>query len=609
MRSHGMIVLSASTLLLAAAAGVAAVAGTARAAAPAAGLESRRAALRALLDEQWQYHLKVSPEFASYIGDKRYDDQLSDLSQAEIDRELAKARDFLARFEAVDTAGFPEQEALDKTLMVRNLRELLDEARFKPWEMPVNQLSGIHIEAPTLVAVLTFAGAKDYDDLVARYRKLPVAFDQTVEQMRKGLADGLMPPKFLLEKVAVQAAAIAAQKPEDTAFAEPLAKFPASVPAAEQARIRQAMLAAIRDDVLPAYRRFAGFVKNEYAPRGRAEAGMWSLPDGAARYAFQVKANTTTDLTPEQIHQIGLRQVAEIERQMTAIAARLGAADLVSFNAKVQGDPALRARSREQILDLYRGYIDGMYAKLPELFGRLPKAKVAVVPVEAFREKEAPGANYQPGNDDGSRPGRVQVDTYDPTARKTISMESTAYHEGVPGHHLQISIAQELPTLPPFRQHGVYTAFVEGWALYSERLGKDVGFYTNPYNDYGRLQDEMLRAIRLVVDTGFHYKRWTREQVVQFFHDHSALDEVEVQNETDRYIVWPGQALAYMVGQLKILELRDRARRELGARFDVRAFHDEVLGAGALPLDVLEARIDRWIAAGKGAAPQGSSSK
>jgi uncharacterized protein (DUF885 family) len=351
--------------------------------------------------------------------------------------------------------------------------------------------------------VLTFTGVKDYDDLVARYHKLPVAFDQTVEQMRKGLADGLMPPKFLLEKVADQAAAIAGQKPEDTAFAEPLAKFPASVPAAEQGRIRQAMLAAIRDDVLPAYRRFAELVKSEYAPRGRAEAGMWSLPDGAARYAFQVKSNTTTDLTPEQIHQIGLRQVAEIERQMTAIASRLGYADLKSFNAKVQGDPALRARSREQILDLYRGYIDAMYAKLPELFGRLPKARVEVVPVEAFREKEAPGANYQPGTIDGSRPGRVQVNTYDPTARKT-------------------------------------------------------------------------------------------------------LDEVEVQNETDRYIVWPGQALAYMVGQLKILELRDRAHRQLGARFDVRAFHDEVLGAGALPLDVLEARIDRWLAASKGGASQGA---
>jgi uncharacterized protein (DUF885 family) len=602
MRIHATLMLSACAMLLASAA--AAV----QAAAPAGDLASRRAALKALLDEQWQFTLKTNPEFASFLGDKRYNDQLKDASAAGIERQLAKSRELLTRFEAVDTTGFPEQEALDKVLMVRNLRETLAAARFKRWEMPVNQLDGIHLDMPELVALLTFTGVKDYDDLLARYRKLPAAFDQTVDTMRKGMADGLMPPRFLLEKVAAQAVAIASQEPEDTSFAEPLRQFPAAVPAAEQGRIREAMIAAIRDDVLPAYRRFADFVTTEYAPRGRTEAGMWSLPDGAARYAFEVKTNTTTDLSPEQIHQIGLRQVAEIEQQMMAIAKRLGYADLKSFNAKVQSDPELKARSREQILELYRGYIDGMYAKLPSLFGRLPRAKVEVVPVEAFREKEAPGANYQPGTLDGTRSGRVQVNTYDPTSRKTISMESTAYHEGVPGHHLQVSIAQELPTLPPFRQNGFYTAYVEGWALYSERLGKEVGFYTNPYNDYGRLQDEMLRAIRLVVDTGFHYKRWTRDQVVQFFHDHSATDEVEVQNETDRYIVVPGQALAYKIGQLKILELRDRARRQLGPGFDIRAFHDEVLGAGALPLEVLETRIDQWIAARKGAAPHAGKS-
>jgi uncharacterized protein (DUF885 family) len=590
------LVLSTTALLLVAALAAAAV----HAAAPRSDLESRRSALKALLDEHWQYTLRTNPEFASFLGDKRYNDQLSDLSRAAVERDLARQRDFLARFEAIDTAGFPEQEALDKVLMVRNLRERLEGARFRDWEMPVSQVNGIHLDAPQLVAALTFNDAKDYDDLVARCHKLPVAFDQTMDDMRLGQAEGLMPPKFLLEKVAVQAAAIAAQKPEETAFAEPLAKFPAALAAAERQRIRSALLAAIRDEVLPAYRRFADFVKNQYAPKGRSEPGLWSLPDGTARYAFQVKSNTTTDLTPEQIHEIGLRQVVAVEAEMTAIAARLGYHDLKSFNAKVNADPELRAKSRQQILDLYRGYIDGMYAKLPQLFGRLPKAKMVVEPVEAYRENEAPSAQYQPGAPDGSRPGRVQVNTSNPAERKTITVESTAYHEGVPGHHLQIAIAQELPVLPPFRQNAFYTAYVEGWALYTERLGKDVGFYTDPYNDYGRLNDEMLRAIRLVVDTGLHSKRWTRDQVVKFFHDHSAQDEVEIQNETDRYIVWPGQALAYKIGQLKILELRDRARQALGARFDIRAFHDEVLGAGALPLDVLEARIDRWLAAQKG---------
>lgn len=612
MRIQRALLMSAGTLLLAPAA-PAAVQSSARGSGtappasaptrPAADLESRRAALKALLDEQWQYNMKTNPEFASILGDKRYNDQVSDLSAAAVERDLARERDFLTRFEAIDTTGFPEQETLNQVLMVRNLRSDLDGARFKDWEMPVNQIGGIHLELPQFPSALTFVSVKDYDDLTARYRKVPVAFDQVMDNMRRGMADGLMPPRFLLEKVVAQVASLAAQKPEDSPFAEPLKKFPAGVSAAEQARIRAAMLGAIQDAVVPAYRKFGDFLKNEYVAKGRTEVGMWSLPDGAARYAFAVKTRTTTDLTPEQIHQIGLQQVAEIEKQMLTIAARLGYKDLKSLNAKLQIDPALHAKSREQILGLYRGYIDGMYAKLPALFGRLPKAKVLVIPTEAFREKEASGAEYQLAAPDGSRPGRVEVNTSDPTSRKTISMESTAYHEGVPGHHLQLSIAQELPTLPPFRQNGGYTAYVEGWALYSERLGKEVGFYTNPYNDYGRLQDEMLRAIRLVVDTGLHAKHWSRDQVVTFFHDHSATDEVEVQSETDRYIVWPGQALAYKVGQLKILELRERAHRQLGAKFDIRAFHDEVLGAGALPLDVLEARIDRWIAAQKEGAP------
>jgi uncharacterized protein (DUF885 family) len=571
----------------------------------ASDIEARRAALRALLDEQWQYTMKANPEFASILGDKRYNDQLTDSSLAGIERDLAQQRAFLDRFEAIDTTGFPEQEELNKTLMVRNLRQGLEGARFKTWEMPVSQIFGIHIEAPQLPSALTFTTAKDYDDLIARYRKLPTTFDWTVEHMRHGLADGLMPPRFVLDKVAQQVAAIAGQKPEDSPFALPLQKFPPAVPAAEQERIRAAMIGAIRDQVLPAYRRFADFVAHEYAPHGRTEPGIWSLPNGADLYAFMAKTETTSDLTPEQIHQLGLQQVAEIEQQMTALASRLGFASLQAIKAKVQDDPELRAKSREQILQLYRGYIDGMYAKLPQLFGRLPRAKVLVEATEAFREKEASAAEYQPPAPDGSRPGRVQINTSDPTSRKTITMESTAYHEGVPGHHMQLAIQQELPTLPPFRQNGGYTAFIEGWALYSERLGKEVGFYTNPYNDFGRLQDEMLRAIRLVVDTGLHYKHWSRDQVVQFFHQHSTTDEVEVQTETDRYIVGPGQALAYKIGQLKIIELRERARHELGAAFDIRAFHDEVLGAGALPLDVLEARIDRWIAGQKGGAAAG----
>jgi uncharacterized protein (DUF885 family) len=573
--------------------------GAAPAAQKPSDLQTRRDALNRLLAENWEYSLSTNPEFASILGDKRWNDKLSDNSDAAIQADLAKAKDFLARFEAIDTTGFPEQEALNKALMVRNLRNGLEGARFKGWLMPVTQISGIHLEIPPFPSYLSFTSSKDYEDLITRAHKIPVVFDQTVEHMRQGMAAGLMPPKFLLEKVVTQVEGVAAMKPEDSPFAEPLTRFPKDMPEAEQQRLRTTLLAAIRDDINPSYARFAKFLREEYVPKGRTEVGLWSLPDGEARYAYRVKMSTTTDRTPEEIHQTGLKEVARIEGEMLQLAKKLGYSDLKSLNAAIEKNPDLHAHSRQQIIDLYKQNIDAMYTKLPQLFGRLPKGKVEVLPTEAFREKEASGAEYNQGTPDGSRPGRVMVNTSDAEKRKIINIESTAYHEGVPGHHMQIAIQQELPTLPPFRQQGNYTAFAEGWALYSERLGKEVGFYQDPYSDYGHLQDEMLRAIRLVVDTGLHYKHWSRDQVVQFFHDHSAIDEVEVQSETDRYIVWPAQALAYKVGQMKITELRERAQKALGAKFDIRKFHDEVLGAGALPMDVLEARIDAWIAAQK----------
>ncbi|HEX8138609.1 MAG TPA: DUF885 family protein [Pyrinomonadaceae bacterium] len=566
---------------------------------PGADLEARRKQLNDLLAEQWEYTLRTNPEFASILGDKRFNDQVSDFSQKAIDEDLAKTREFLARFEAVDITGFPEQEALNKQLMVRQLKESLDNARFKGWEMPVNQISGIHLQAPQLAAFLPLTSVKDYEDYITRLRKFPALLDQTIIQMRKGMAEGLMPPKFLLEKVVTQAEGIGSQPPDKSPFAQPLTKFPKEISEAERKRLSEQMLTVIREQVNPAYLKFARFVKEEYAPKGRIEPGIWSLPDGAARYAAAVKSSTTTNLTPEEIHQIGLREVARIEKEMMEIAAKLGFKDLKRLNAAIEKDPRLHPTSREQILEIYRKHVEEMRREMPKLFGRLPKAQVEVRQTEAFREADASGAEYNQGSPDGSRPGYIMVNTSNPTSRKTITMESTAYHEGIPGHHLQISIQQELPTLPPFRQQGGNTAYVEGWALYSERLGKEVGFYKDPYSDYGRLQDEMLRAIRLVVDTGFHYKRWTRDQVVQYFHDHSATDEVEVQSETNRYISWPAQALGYKIGQLKILELRERSKRELGEQFDIRQFHDEILGAGSLPLDVLEARINNWIAAKK----------
>jgi uncharacterized protein (DUF885 family) len=573
-------------------------------AAPTAGapsVDERRKALDALLAEQWEWVMRIAPEFASILGDKRYNDRWSDTSSAAIAARHEERKAFLARFEAIDTTGFPEQEVLNQQLMVHNLRSAIEGQRFEDWLMPVDQMGGFHIQLPQLAPLLTFTSAKDYQDYITRLRAVPGLFDQVTEHMRTGMEKKLMPPRFLLERAVGQAEKLGKTKPEESPFAVPLTKFPDSIPAEEQKRIREELLAAIREQVLPSYVKFTAFLRDEYAPRGRTEFGVWSLPDGEARYAYAVKEMTTTELSPDEIHEIGLREVARIEEEQAAIGTKLGFKDLDAFRKHIRSNKKLHAKSRKDILDRYQKYTDRMYGELPKLFGRLPKQKMIILPVEEFREKEASGAQYFQGIPDGSRPGMVRVNTSDAKKRLTIDMESTAYHEGVPGHHMQIAIQQELPQLPPFRQQAHFGAFIEGWALYSERLGKEVGFYEDPYNDYGRLQDEMLRAIRLVVDTGLHHKHWTRDQVVKFFHDHSTIDEPSVQSETDRYIVWPGQALGYKIGQLTISRLREKARTELGDKFDVRGFHDEVLGAGALPLDVLETRIDAWIARARSA--------
>jgi uncharacterized protein (DUF885 family) len=567
-----------------------------------ATVDARRKALDALLAEQWEYKMRTSPLYASILGDKRWNDKIDDFSQEAIDQDLAETQKFLTRFEAVDTTGFPDQGALNKALMIRDLKDQLEGARFKPWEMPVDQNSGIHIDLPQLVSVLSFHTVKDYDDYISRLNQVPRAFDETMVQMGKGMAENRMPPRFLLEKVVDQANGIATQPPDKSPFAQPFSNFPKEFSVADQKRLRDAGLAAIRDSVNPAYARFTKFVREDYAPKGRTEVGVWSLPDGDAYYAYRVKESTTTSLTPEEIHQLGLAQVKEIEARMLGVAQQLGFKDVKSLDASIQKDTKLHGQSRQQILDLYRKYIDQMYVKLPDLFGKLPKAKVQVMPVEEFREKEASAASYVDGTPDGSRPGHVMVNTGDFQNRLLLDVETTAYHEGVPGHHLQITIAQEMPDLPPFRQHEYYTAYTEGWALYSERLGKEVGFFQDPYSYYGHLQDDMLRAIRLVVDTGLHYKHWSRQQVVDFFHEHSAQDEPNVQSETDRYIAWPGQALGYKIGQLQIMKLRQYAKEQLGDKFSIRDFHDQIIDSGALPMDVLETRIHSWVAANKGNA-------
>ena len=561
--------------------------------------EDRGKALHALFHDYWEASLKNQPEFASMMGDKRYNDQVSDYSVKAINDWLAAEQEFLMKLAATDPTGLSDQDKVSRDLLLRDLAEDQESAEFKEWEMPVNQMGGIYATYPQLVAQLSFTTSKDYDDWIARLHVIPKAFDQVTADMSIGIDDKRVPPKYLLEKTLEQVKQLASEKPDDSPLALPLKKFPASISTAEQARIKTEMLAAITKEVLPAYNRFARFLEVAYIPVGRTDPGISSLPDGAKYYQFVIHRTTTTNLTADQIHQIGLDEVKKDEAEMLAIAQKMGFKDLKSFQASLKTNPKLKPASPAALLDAYRAYLTPMQAKLPQLFGKLPKAPFEVVAVPSYLEKNSSTAYYQQGAPDGSRPGRLFIDTYNASDRNLDAVEAIAYHEGLPGHHLQVSIGQEQQGVPEFRKFDDYSAFSEGWGLYAERLGKDVGFYQDPYSDYGRLEGDIWRAIRLVVDTGVHSKHWTRQQMVDYFHDHSAIDETDVQSEVDRYIAWPSQALAYKIGQLEILALRDRAKKELGDKFDIRAFHDQVIDSGAMPLDVLEERITAWIATQK----------
>ncbi|MDS7928542.1 DUF885 domain-containing protein [Acinetobacter sp. V102_4] len=559
-------------------------------------------ALNQLLQEQWEYTLKNNPETATTLGDLRYNDRWTEVSKNQIEKDKKSTQNFLKRFEAIDSTGFSATDQLNKDLMIYQLKETLKNYDLKLYEMPFNQMWGLHLQFPGFISSIPFDNAKQYQDYISRLKQIPLILDQGTQLAKQGQKDGLMPPKYLIEKVAKQINSIAAPAGKDSVFASPLKQFPKNISKAEQERLSREMLQAIDQHVRPAYQKLGAFIQKDYLPYGRQHEGIWSLPKGDELYRFYVENNTTTLESPENIHQLGLKEVARIETEMLKIAKAQGFNDLKSFQQSLKTNPAVFPKSREEILEIYRGYIAQMQPELPKLFGLLPKNKVEVLPVEQYREKEAAGAEYHQGTPDGSRPGQVYVNTGDFSERSKISMEATAYHEAIPGHHMQIDIAQNLPNLPMFRKQPNHTAYIEGWALYAEQLGKDVGFYKDPLSDYGRLSSELFRACRLVVDTGVHYKKWTRQQMIDFMRDHSALDEPDIQAEADRYIAVPAQALAYKMGQLKILELRELAKHELGDRFDIKAFHDMILNAGTLPLNILDARIKNWIKEQKAAA-------
>ena len=551
----------------------------------------RLAAQNAVFEEQYESDLRNFPERATAFGDYRYNDKLADRSLDAIAQYHKTDQAFLARIEAIPSTGFSDQDQLSHDLLVRVLQQRIADFDLKEYEMPINQQNGVHTSLADLPLSVPLDSVKHYEDYIARLHQIPRVLSQTTEVLRAGMKDKLMPVRFLLEKLPVQCQGIIEADP----FLLPTKKYPASISVEDQKRLTQQITDAISVDVIPAYKLFADFLRTVYAPEGRTTLAVTSLPDGQKRYENDIYGRTTTRMTPDEIHQLGLREIDRIQAEMIVIAKKEGFADLAAFRASLKTNPKYVPTSAEQILEDFRHYIAQMEPKLPELFTLLPKSPVTVEAIPAFQSAAA--THYVTGTPDGKRPGRVVVATSNFAERSLIDDEAIAYHEGIPGHHMQLSVQQQLTGLPKFRLHGLgFNAYTEGWALYAEQLGKEVGFYQDPVSDYGRLSSELFRAVRLVVDTGIHSKGWTREQVVDFFRKSGAVDEPTIQSETDRYIAWPAQALSYKLGQLKIRELRERARKELGAKFDIRSFHDEMLDGGTLPLDLLEARTDKWIA-------------
>jgi uncharacterized protein (DUF885 family) len=551
----------------------------------------RLAAQSALFEEQYETDLRNFPERATAFGDYRYNDKLADYSLDAVAQRHKTDEGFLTRLQAIPSTGFSDQDQLSHDLLVRVLQQRIADFDLKEYEMPINQQNGIHTSLADMPLSVPLDSVRHYEDYIARLHQISRVLSQTTEVLRAGMKDKLMPVRFLLEKLPVQCQGIIDADP----FLLPTKKYPASISLEDQKRLTQQITDAINTDVVPAYKTFAAFLRTEYAPQGRTTLSVTSLPDGQKRYENDIYARTTTHMAPDEIHQLGLREIDRIQAEMIAIAKKEGFADLAAFRPSLKTNPKYIPTSAEQILEDFRHYIAQMEPKLPELFTLLPKSPVTVEAIPAFQSAAA--THYVTGTPDGKRPGRVVVATSNFAERSLINDEAIAYHEGIPGHHMQLSVQQQLTGLPKFRLHGLgFNAYTEGWALYAEQLGKEAGFYQDPVSDYGRLSSELFRAVRLVVDTGIHSKGWTRDQVVDFFRKSGAVDEPTIQSETDRYIAWPAQALSYKLGQLKIRELRERARKELGAKFDIRSFHDEMLDGGTLPLDLLEDRTDKWIA-------------
>jgi uncharacterized protein (DUF885 family) len=553
-------------------------------------LVARLAAQNALFKQQFDADMRSSPESETARGDYRDNALLDDYSLAASAKQNAVDHAYRAKLATISTHGFPEQDRLSHDLLFHVLDNRVADYELKDYEMPISQMQGIHNSLADLPNSVPLDTVQHYEDYIARLHQIPRAFEQTIAVLRQGEKDGLMPVRVLLDQIPAQCEGTIAENP----FLAPTTKFPASISAEDQKRLTAEIVQATNAEVLPAYRSFEDFIVKEYAPHGRTTIGLNSLPDGDRRYQQAIREQTTTDMSPAEIHALGIKEVERINSLLSDLAIKSGYKDLPSFRAALNSDPKYVPQSADQIVDDFRHYVGQMQPRLPELFGVFPKQPLMVEAAPASQPNNP--THYIFGTPDGSRPARVVVATSNYAHRKMLSDETQAYHEGIPGHHLQISIQQQLTGLPEFRLHVINNAYAEGWAVYAEALGKEIGFFQDPASDYGRLNLELMRAVRLVVDTGIHSEGWTRDQAIAYFRESGAGDEPTIQAEVNRYIAWPAQGLSYQIGKLKILELRDRAKQKLGPRFDIRAFHDEILSGGSLPLDMLESRVDHWIA-------------
>lgn len=546
--------------------------------------------------DYWEFVMKTNPTWATFLGDDRYDDQLEEFGPKIRAYKVKECQRFLNRLQKIDLTNLNTTEKVSYSILKRQMDEFLESQKFKDWEWNLDQLFGLHIQLMDLLEIHPLKTKKNYEDLLSRYKKFPKAFDQYVADLKDGLKSGRVAPYVAYDRIIDQLKQFTSKSPMETIFSRPLKNFPKSISKKDQKLLEKKFEKVITKDVFSAYQNFFEFLKKEYKGKARKEVGLSAFPDGKENYRFRVKHNTTTDKTPEELHQLGLDELEKNRQEILEIAKKMGhTGDLKSFLEKIKADRANYFTTSKELMEKHTVTLEKMKKLLPKYFGTLPKIPFEIKEMDKLKAASAPAAYYYPPTEDGSRPGIFWMNTLKPEDWANYSMETLAFHEAIPGHHLQIALATEQKNLPKFRRHSGFTAYIEGWAHYTERLADEMNAYSSDLQRVGMLMDQAWRAIRLVVDTGIHYLGWSREKALNFMRDTRTANEMEMNNEIDRYIVWPGQALAYKVGQRSIYDLREWAKKELKSQFDIREFHDVVLLNGAVPLTTLKEMIEAWV--------------